>query len=95
MCVVFYFYIYVAPVRKNGIADHGRVILITCMNVCLHYSVQSMTKVYIASRVESGLDEPDYLGHLGHFLLGQVGLICKLNYLDVTQIYNRSHVISK
>ena len=23
------------------------------------------------------------------FLLGQVGLICKLNYLDVTQIFNR------
>ena len=37
-------------------------------------------------RVESGSDDLDYLGHLGHFLVGQVGLICKLNYLDVIQI---------
>ena len=42
------------------------------------------------SRVESGLDDPDNLGHLGHFLVGQVGLICKLNYMDVTRI---SHVL--
>ena len=41
---------------------------------------------YIAGRVESGSDDPDNLGHLGHFLEGQVGLIRKLNYLDVTQI---------
>ena len=27
------------------------------------------------------------------FLVGQVGLICKLNCLDVTQIFNRSHVL--
>ena len=26
------------------------------------------------------------------FLVGQVGLIHKLNYLDVTRIFNRSHV---
>ena len=44
-------------------------------------------------RVESGSDDPDNLGHLGHFFVtfleGQVGVICKLNYLDLTQI---SHV---
>ena len=34
-------------------------------------------------RVESGPDDPD---NLGHFLEGQVGLIHKLNYLDVTRI---------
>ena len=38
-------------------------------------------------RVESGLDDPDNLGHLGHFLEGQVGPIHKLNYLDATRIY--------
>ena len=27
------------------------------------------------------------------FLLGQMDLIHKLNYLDVTQIFNRSHVL--
>ena len=27
------------------------------------------------------------------FLVGQVGLIHKLNYLDVTRIFNRSHVL--
>ena len=27
------------------------------------------------------------------FLVGQVGLIRKLNYLDVTRISNRSHVL--
>ena len=40
----------------------------------------------ISNRVESGSDDPDYLGHLGHFLVGQVGLIRKLNYLDVTWV---------
>ena len=45
------------------------------------------------TRVESGSDGPDYLGHLGHFLMGQVGVIHKLNYLDVTCIFNRSHVL--
>ena len=39
--------------------------------------------------IEYGLDDPDNLGHLGHFLEGQVGLIHKLNYLDVTRI---SHI---
>ena len=42
--------------------------------------------VEVYSRVESGLDDPDYLGHLGHFLKGQVGLICTLSYLNVTRI---------
>ena len=46
------------------------------------------------ARVESGSDDPDNLGHLGSlgvtFLVGQVDLIYKLNYLDVTQI---SHVL--
>ena len=31
-----------------------------------------------------------YIGHLDRFLVGQVSLICKLNYLDVTWI---SHVL--
>ena len=45
----------------------------------------------IHTRVESGSDDLYNLGHLGHFLVGQVGLIhIKLNYLDVTRI---SHVL--
>ena len=47
----------------------------------------------LVTRVESGLDDPDYLGHLSHFLVGQVGIIRKLNYLGVTQIFNRSHIL--
>ena len=47
------------------------------------------TSVAIATRVKSRSDDPDNLGHLGHFLEGQVGLICKLDYLDVNRI---SHV---
>ena len=43
-------------------------------------------------RVESGSDDPVYLGH---FLVGQVGLILELNYLDVTRIFNTSHVLWK
>ena len=27
----------------------------------------------VISRVESGLDDPDYLGHLGHFFGGSSG----------------------
>ena len=43
------------------------------------------------TRIESGSDDPDYLGHYRvTFLVGQVDLIHKLNYLDVT---HRSHVL--
>ena len=38
-------------------------------------------------------DDPDYLSHLGHIFGGSSGLICELNYLDVTQNFNRSHVL--
>ena len=41
----------------------------------------------VHNRVESGSDDLD---NLGHFLVGQVGLICKIKYLDVTRI---SHVL--
>ena len=40
--------------------------------------------------VESGSDDPHNLGHLGHFLVGQMGLIHKLNYLNVTSILHVS-----
>ena len=46
--------------------------------------------VSVQIRVESGSDDPDNLGHLGYFLVGQVGLIHTLNYLDVTR---KSHVL--
>ena len=49
-----------------------------------------MLKTNVLSRVGSGSDDLDNLGHLGHFLEGQVGLIHKLSYLDVTRI---SHVL--
>ena len=38
-------------------------------------------------RVESGSDDLDNVGHLGHILMGQAGLIHKLNYLYVTRIF--------
>ena len=41
--------------------------------------------------VESGSDHSDDPDYLGHFLMGQVGLIHELNYLDVMQTFNRSH----
>ena len=41
----------------------------------------------VLARVESGSDDPDNVGHLVTFLMGQVGLIRKLNYLDVTRIF--------
>ena len=42
--------------------------------------------IIIQIRVESGLDNPDDLGRLGHisFLMNQLGL--RLNYLDMIQI---------
>ena len=49
----------------------------------------------VYTRIESGSDDPDYLAHLGHFLVGQMGLICKINYLDLTWIFNRSHILQK
>ena len=58
------------------------------------YNLDVPITVYVTrnnscTRVESESDDLDYLGHLGHFLVGQVGLIRKLNYLDVTRIFNR------
>ena len=44
----------------------------------------------VCFKVESSWMTPDNLGQLGHFLVGQVGLIHKLNYLNVTRI---SHVL--
>ena len=44
----------------------------------------------LSCRVESRLDDSDNLGNLGHFLVGQVHLSFKLNYLNVTRI---SHVL--
>ena len=44
------------------------------------------------NRVESESDYSDYLGHL---LVDQAGLIRKLNYLDVTWMFNRSQVLYK
>ena len=46
----------------------------------------------VTSTVESGLDDLDNLGHIGHFFGGSSGLTCKLNYLDVTRM---SHVLWK
>ena len=46
--------------------------------------VCSCIRIHI--RVESGSDDLDNLGQLGYFLVGQVGLIHKLNYLDITRI---------
>ena len=48
--------------------------------------------IAIHIRVESGLDDPDNLGHLDHFVGGSSGfhLQTTVNYLDVTRI---SHVL--
>ena len=55
--------------------------------MCVHMYAKHIKYDY--NRVESGSDDPDNLSHLGHFLEGQVGVICKKHYLDVTRI---SHV---
>ena len=46
-------------------------------------------------RVDSGSDDPDYLGHLGHFFGESSRSYHKLNYLDVNWTFNRSHVLWK
>ena len=45
----------------------------------------------------SGSDDPDITIWVMWvtFMMGHAGLICKLNYLDVTQIFNRSHIFRK
>ena len=45
-------------------------------------------------RVESRLDDQTIWVTWVNFLVVQVDLIHKLNYLDVTWIFNRSHVLS-
>ena len=45
------------------------------------------------NRVESGSDDPEYLGHLDHFFGGSSGSYLQLNYLDVTRIFDRSYVL--
>ena len=44
-----------------------------------HYS-----ELFTQIKVENESDDRDNLGHLDHFFGGQVDLIRKLNYLDVT-----------
>ena len=60
--------------------DHQIYNIITLMLLLYNVTI-------LPFRVESGLDDPDNVGHLGNFFMGQVGLIRKLNYLDVTQIF--------
>ena len=55
----------------------------------MHFLYSSQFLLLIYNRAESGLDDSD---NLGHFLMGQAGLIYKLNYLDAIQIFIRSHV---
>ena len=45
----------------------------------------------LLGRIESKLDDSNHVGHLGHFLMGQVDLICKLNCLDYSVI-DHKHV---
>ena len=42
--------------------------------------IHSQLYVAFTSRVESGSGDQENLDHLGHFLMGQVGLINKLSY---------------
>ena len=49
----------------------------------------------LVTTVESGSDDLDRLDPLSHFLIGQVGLIHKINYVDVTWIFNRLYVLYK
>ena len=58
-----------------------------------HYLLEHLLDPAI--RVESGLDDLGYLDQMGHFLVCQAGLIHKLDYLDVTQIFNRSYILYK
>ena len=60
-------------------------------NIAIIQVIHSLSScVLVCSRVESGSDDRDNLGHLDHFLEGEVDPIRKLYYLDVTQI---SHVL--
>ena len=60
------------------------VYLCMCVCMCMHvyqcvYVCVCMRVSCVSCRVESGSDDLNNLGHLGHFLAGQVGLIRKLN----------------
>ena len=52
----------------------------------LFICVSNILCACMCTRAESGLGDLDDLGHFDQFLMGQVGLIHKLNYLDVIQI---------
>ena len=61
-------------------------------NYIIHIAIMHACLVY--SRVESRLDDPD---NLGYFFDGSSWSHpqTKINYLDVTQIFNRSHALKK
>ena len=61
------------------------VAMYTYMYVCIIIMCTYVKRLCI--RVERDSNDPDNLGHLGHFLMDQAGLICNLNYLDVTQTF--------
>ena len=50
----------------------------------LHFKPWKYCSLHPSVGVKSGSDNLDNMGHLGHILVGQVGLIRKLNYLDIT-----------
>ena len=49
-------------------------------------------RTYVYIRVESGLDDPDNPGHLGHFFDGSSGSHLQTKLSGCDPDFNRSHV---
>ena len=60
--------------------------IISELYIVIDCSLSNTDSWSVSGLKASGSDDPDNLGYLGHFLVGQVGLIHKLNHLDVTWI---------
>ena len=72
-----------------------RIIYQIGLNLAIKWNGSLMTDHYyeLCNRVEGGSDISDYLGHLSHFFGGSSGLHPQINYLDMTWLFNRSHVL--
>ena len=72
-------------------ATHSRTTSLGYVHIYTWVELCSCIATYIAGLKVSRMTHTIWVT----LLVGKVGFICKLNYLDVTQIFNRSHVLWK
>ena len=78
----------------TGLASYPRGSSIAGHSEKINWKYKILTvKDTVATRVESRSDDPDYLGHLGHFFGGSSGSHPQTKLSGCELDFNRSHVL--